>query len=411
MKKALLFRENEEPIEVTADEVKAGLYSRWEEFVDPEYEFKVCYVKGARNNGGPYFRLYYSYEDYKRLYPDRASKYEIVADMRRYQESNWHKKWKKLVSDFCEIEKCIKNPSTNKRRMADAFYEKTKTCIEFQHSYIANDFEERNEFYSDLSIRAVWLYDLPKANVKQAEDGAVEILEDNARGFFRISENPDNLKKHPVYIQVKSGTIYRVTELKRRESSAKQKSTIRYFYPLEEYTEDEFVGAILNNTIGKIFEENQKDPRGKSLKELWKPNYRSMTEENVENGDEICINRETHGKPSSYVDELFPKPQVARETVAKKARSVTPKVEPPKNMSVAISTVFSGDNIFPLPFQSNCPEPVEGMKVAIVDVGEVEIQDVIRRNGRVFIRVLFLDGSAAQLDWGVLWNLNRIRII
>ena len=59
MKKALLFRENEEPALVSAEEVKDGLYSRYEEFVDPEYEFKVQFVKGARNNGALYFRFYY----------------------------------------------------------------------------------------------------------------------------------------------------------------------------------------------------------------------------------------------------------------------------------------------------------------------------------------------------------------
>ena len=184
MKTALLFRENEEKIEVSAEEVRDGTYSRYEEFVDPEYEYKVQYVKGARNNGGPYFRLYYSYEEYKKLYPERASRYEIVANMRKFQESVWHRQWKEKMSPFCIIEKCIKNPTTGKRRYADAFYQKTNTCIEFQHSYIALDFEERNEFYSNLSINTIWLYDLPRANAIEDDEGNIEILEDNARGFF-----------------------------------------------------------------------------------------------------------------------------------------------------------------------------------------------------------------------------------
>ena len=189
MRHALLFRENEEPVLVSAENVKNGLYRRDEEFVDPEYEFKVVFVRGARNNGRPYFRLYYSYEEYKKLYPERASRYEIVANMKHFKESEWHKHWKKLVSEFCTIERCVKNPETNKWKFADAFYEKTQTCIEFQHSYIAFDFEERNAFYKNLSINTVWLYDLPNANARQSETGSIEILEDNARGFFRISEN------------------------------------------------------------------------------------------------------------------------------------------------------------------------------------------------------------------------------
>ena len=66
MKYARLFRENEEPILVSSEQVKEGLYSRDEEFVDPEYEYRVRFVKGAKNNGGPYFRLYHSYEEYKK---------------------------------------------------------------------------------------------------------------------------------------------------------------------------------------------------------------------------------------------------------------------------------------------------------------------------------------------------------
>ena len=249
MKQALLFRENEEPILVSAEEVRDGMYGRYEEFVDPEYEFKVQFVKGARNNGAPYFRFYYSYEEYKKLYPERASRYEIVADMRRYEESEWHQKWKANVSDFCSIEKCIKNPYSKKHKFADAFCDETQTCIEFQHSYIAWDFEERNKFYADLSMNTIWLYDLPRANVRKDENGNMEILEDNARGFFRISENPDNLKRHRVYIQVKSGMIYRVSKLLRREILAEQKSTIRFFIPSEVYTEAEFVEAIRHNKI------------------------------------------------------------------------------------------------------------------------------------------------------------------
>ena len=294
MKEALLFRENETPVLVTAEDVKAGKYSRYEEFVDPEYEFKVQYVKGARNNGSPYFRLYYSYEEYKKLYPDRADKYEIVANMRHYQESAWHRRWKEAVSDFCSIEKCIKDSNRNKWKFADAFYDKTKTCIEFQHSYIAWDFEERNNFYSNLSINTIWLYDLPHANACTNDEGNIEILEDNARGFFRISENPNNLKNHFVYIQVQSNMIYRVVELFRHETSTGRKSTIRFFVPSEVYTEQEFINAIRNN---EITASSNSDETPKTIQELWSTDYAWMTVRNIESGDVICINRNHNSEP------------------------------------------------------------------------------------------------------------------
>ena len=292
MNKALLFRGNKE-ILVFAEEVRDGLYDRYEEFVDPEYEFKVQYVKGARNNGGPYFRLYYSYEDYKKLYPDSADRYQIVANMRRYQESQWHREWKEKMSSFCTIEKCIKNPTTNKRRFADAFHEETKTSIEFQHSYIALDFEMRNEFYSNLAIKTIWLYDLSRANTIVGDDGNIEVLENNAKGFYRISENQDNLRNRYVYIQVKFGKIYRVNELFRRVSSTDKKSTIRYFIPTEIYTEAEFINAIKTNTIGILSNNCSRKANDKpqTLKNLWNAKYSWMKVKNVENGDIIRINR------------------------------------------------------------------------------------------------------------------------
>ena len=297
MKKALLFRENEEPILVSADDIKKGIYSRDEEFVDPEYEFKVQYVNGAKNNGGPYFRLYYSYEEYKRLNPDRATRYQIVANMRRYQESSWHKRWKYNVSSFCEIEKYTKNDKTNKWKYADAYYSKYNTCIEFQHSYIANDFEERNKFYSALNIQTIWLYDLPQANVKEDEEGNIELLENNALGFFRISENPDNLKKHYVYIQVKKGMIYRVKELCRKEIDGELKSTIRYFVLSEVYSEEEFIEAIKNN---EIINHPLRFPF-KPLCDIWKENYLWMIVYNKKKECSIYINRDD--KDGMYRDK------------------------------------------------------------------------------------------------------------
>lgn len=291
MKYALLFRTNEEPIWVSAEDVLAGKYNSSEEFVDPEYEFRVQFVRSSRNNGAPYFRLYYSYEEYKKLFPTRASRYEIVANMRKFEESQWHKKWKEKMSDFCCIEKAIKNPLTKKWKIADAFIDKTKTCIEFQHSYIALDFEERNKFYDELKYRIVWLYDLSYANTRKNEQGYIEILEDNSKGFFRVSENPDNLRNHFVYIQVKSGLIYRIRKLNRLDISSDKKSTIRYFASDEVYTEKEFIAALKNNSI--ITKNNAsmlKHRDTKSLNELWDKKYRYMIVKNVETDKKICIN-------------------------------------------------------------------------------------------------------------------------
>ena len=92
-----------------------------------------------------------------------------------------------------------------------------------------------------------------------------------------------------MYIQVKSGMIYRVMELFRRETSTDQKSTIRFFVPAEIYTEEEFVNAIQNNKLGMNL--NNGAENSKPLIELWNENYAWMIVRNIETGDLICVNR------------------------------------------------------------------------------------------------------------------------
>lgn len=97
-----------------------------------------------------------------------------------------------------------------------------------------------------------------------------------------------------MYIQVKSGMIYRVKELLRRDTSNEQKSTIRYFIPTETYTEKEFIEAIKTNTIAKCHSNNDHDNDydgiAKPLFELWDQKYAWMIVRNVENDDLIYVN-------------------------------------------------------------------------------------------------------------------------
>ncbi len=173
MDKAMLFY-NGDPVLVTAEEVLAGKYPRDSEFLDAEYpEYKVEFVSAGKPAMGeevgiPYFRLYYSYEEYKELYPDRADRYDFVIKLRRFQETQWHREWKEKLSAFCETEKHFINGS--RWKFADAYDEKTNTCIEFQHSYASFEFEDRNEFYASLNKNMLWLFHLPRARIREAVD-------------------------------------------------------------------------------------------------------------------------------------------------------------------------------------------------------------------------------------------------
>lgn len=283
MDKAKIHKEGQDKI-VLAQEIKEGLYDRGLDFVDPEEDFRVTYVSSSKNHGSPYFRLYYSLKDYMAMSEERKTRYDILREQHHFAESPWHRKWEERVRSFTKIERYIRNPKTHKYKRADAFYEKYKLCIEFQHSYIANDFNERNSFYSELGFKIIWLYDLTKHEAKIV-DNIVEILEDNARGFFRVAEENVDLSKYPVFIEVKGGRIFRVNKLYRKAIKNKKESTIRYFDLDKVYdNSDEFVDAI-RECEEELFEESS----CKSLIDLWKPEFDWMVVENIENHTIIKI--------------------------------------------------------------------------------------------------------------------------
>lgn len=242
MKEAKIFGEQSNRL-VKAIDIKMGKESKNHQFVDPEYEFKVTYVNGAKNNGAPHFRLYLSHDDYLKLTPERKTKFDILKGMNHFAESEWHKSWSDKFSSFAKIEKYIPNPETKKYKRADVYYEEANLVIELQHSYISNDFVARNNFYSILGLNTIWLFDLTRASTNEKEN-IIEILEDNARGFFKVIEECGDLSNYYVYIQTKNKQIYRVKQLKRKEIENDLKSTIRYFEKEQNYSPEEFVSQI-----------------------------------------------------------------------------------------------------------------------------------------------------------------------
>lgn len=284
MKIAKIFKTGEI---ISAQDIADGRYSRDNDFVDVEEEFSVRYWKGAKNNGVPHFKLYLSKEDYKRLSPEQIERYKILCNMRHLEDSMWHREWEDAFSSFAQIEKHIKNPITNKYKIADAYYEGANVEIEFQHSYIAHDFEDRNLFYDEIGIDTIWLYDLTSSDIVEDDLGFCWILEDNSKGFFRVAENPDNLMKQNVFIQAKDNLIYHINKLERKRIDNELKSTIRGFMPLGIYTQDQFISMIKNKKFS--FMKAHQDPELKTIWELWKKNYYWMAVEDTETKKQIII--------------------------------------------------------------------------------------------------------------------------
>ncbi len=286
MRYARIFKKDGDIEVVSAVDVLNGKVDKNAEFIDLEYEFKVTFVSDCKGHTGPYFRLYLSREDYEKLSDDKKTRYDILQEMRKYQESKWHQDWKAKFESTCEIEKTIKSEKNKTYKRADAYCEEINTCIEFQHSFIAMDFEERNKFYQDLGIHIIWLYDLTKKNVKKVGENEFEILEDNARGYFKIADFKDNLEKYQVYFQTKDKLIYRITQLRRKEIDDERKSTIRMFNPLTVWTEDEFVENVLSGKLASNLH---------TVDELWNKDYSAMVIEDAEKGNWIKLTSKKDG--------------------------------------------------------------------------------------------------------------------
>lgn len=73
-----------------------------------------------------------------------------------YDMTEWHMEWQKRFSTD-DIEKVL--TLGKEKHIADLLL--NKIIVEFQHSPISlNDFNERNEFYTQLGYKVIWVFDL-----------------------------------------------------------------------------------------------------------------------------------------------------------------------------------------------------------------------------------------------------------
>lgn len=295
MKKALKLSTREL---VDADDVLKNK-SEWRiDYIDPEEEFHVNFVCDSKGHSGPYFRYYLSKKDYDALTPDRKQRYDIVTNLEHFAESPWHREWKERVGTFCEDEKYIYNRKTGKYKRTDSFVNSQKICVEFQHSYIDNDYVARNNFYKALGLRIIWLFDYTMHSAKEMPDGTVQIVEDNARGFLRGSREIESFEDCPVFIQVNNKKIYKVLRLERQEIGKKLESTIRWFKKTYAYTEDEFVNALRTGDRSLFSRDDL--TVGKSMFELWKPEFKSAIFKNIKTGYYVKIIRSPREQINIY---------------------------------------------------------------------------------------------------------------
>lgn len=83
---------------------------------------------------------------------------------RENQMSEWHRSWQER---YPENQREIVLKQNGKIFRADVVLKSSKTIIEFQHSKINDDdFHARNEFYTSLGYRVIWLFDFDELEGK-----------------------------------------------------------------------------------------------------------------------------------------------------------------------------------------------------------------------------------------------------
>ena len=77
-----------------------------------------------------------------------------------HDKTQWHKDWQDCFPiDNQEV--IVENDG--KKHIADVLISESKVIVEFQHSHISPDeFNERNEFYTALGFRVIWVFDVQK---------------------------------------------------------------------------------------------------------------------------------------------------------------------------------------------------------------------------------------------------------
>ena len=112
-----------------------------------------------------------------------------------YDDSTWHKEWQDV---FPQVNQEVKLTLGNISHRTDILID--RTVVEFQHSIMSVDsFENRNNFYGNLSYKVIWLFDL--SDLK--ENGQISYVK-TTNGLSFKWKNP---KKVFNSYDIESGTI------------------------------------------------------------------------------------------------------------------------------------------------------------------------------------------------------------
>lgn len=198
-----------------------------------------------------------------------------------YDKTDWHMEWqKRFPAD--NIERVLE--LNGKKHIADVLV--GDLVIEFQHSSISLDeFTERNEFYTSLGYRVIWVFDL----IDEYNDG--KFAQTNYEFYYKwayakklFREMLFSRVKATIYFQLTDdedpnvGVLERVKDI--RDSSATIKTDSNNCFSIKEFVE------LVNSNSKELFEKPKPTPAPDSIDncrtivELWDGSYSAMIVKN-----------------------------------------------------------------------------------------------------------------------------------
>lgn len=215
--------------------------------------------------------------------------YVPCSDPWHYDMTEWHIEWQKRFPVEC-IEKVLVHD--NRRHIADVAI--NDLVIEFQHSHISTeDFWERNRFYMDCGYSVVWVFDLRE----EVQENRVNAVDNNKFHWTRVKKlfRSLDLKKDKitVYFQFTDDEGDFCLE---RVTGGYHGFSVFYTDGKNALTIEEFVekakelnSSLIPRALPKKEESQKYVNGGRTVFDLWNPEYEWMVVKNLSSGKEMLI--------------------------------------------------------------------------------------------------------------------------
>lgn len=214
------------------------------------------------------------------------------SDHWHYCKTEWHCDWQKRFPVDC-MERVLEYKGN--KHIADVLVD--KYVVEFQHSPISlEEFNERNEFYTQLGYKVIWVFDL----TEEYDDGRFAQDSFESEWYYKWS-NPKKLFKEMIFADVKATMFIQLGDDDDGESCVLERITSIYHEGKHISTSKnnaltikEFVDMIGENSED-VFEKPKPAPAPdsitncKSVVGLWKESYSSMIIKNKHNSNVIRV--------------------------------------------------------------------------------------------------------------------------